>query len=151
MEVISYQTDNQSPTNLGLFNYAVSYYKSASALKKLNINDITHQNAPVEFLYVHSAELFFKSYLRLEKRVSYIKKISHDFEKLAKSCAALSLSDEEDKTIELIAIHKINSTARYIETGVKENYPTIESLEKLCQGLYDKVRIKFLENGINVR
>lgn len=73
-------------TAIGLFNYAHSYWSSASELHKLKISNITHPKAPVYFLYVHAVELFLKSNLRLTKTPKELKQIKHGATALMIAC-----------------------------------------------------------------
>jgi hypothetical protein len=57
--------DDERTTHLGLFNYAHSYWVCAATLEGKPL-DITHKDAPVDYLYYHAVELYLKSYLRLK-------------------------------------------------------------------------------------
>ena len=50
---------------LGLFNFAHSYWASASALETKDVR-ASHADAPICYLYFHSVELYLKSYLLAE-------------------------------------------------------------------------------------
>lgn len=142
-------TEDDRTTPIGLFNYAHSYWKSASELQNVKIANVTHPEAPVYFLYVHAIELFLKAYLRLSKTVQELKNVSHRVEDLQLACADLfSDADPTHKgTIDMIKQHKINTQSRYIYTGAKNSYPEPTHLEQLCNFLYNTIEPKMISAG----
>lgn len=145
--------DNERTTATGLFNYAVSYQESAKLLARTKIKGITHPDSPIEFLYVHSIELFLKAYLRLSYDVSKITSIRHNFKKLVAVSVkqGMAISDSDRKILELIHTHNLNLNTRYITTGFRANYPTIESLGEVCDHLQASVKEQFTTVGLRVR
>jgi hypothetical protein len=134
-------------SDLGLFNYAHSYWRSAQILSR-SINKIkkdhrvTHPSAPIYFLYVHAIELFLKSHLRKQKSVRDLKKISHNLKELADNCSDLFLNNKEYVSlINSVKNHEINLESRYIKTGPRKGFPAIEDMDKLCDYLYKTIKI----------
>ena len=146
-------TEDDRTSAFGLFNYAISYWKSAFEQERLKIPDITHPGAPVDFMYVHAVELFLKSYLRLRKSVQELRDVGHKLEDLKGACSDIFLDCDEkfEETIELISQNKINSFSRYIYTGARICYPQTIRFEELCAFLHDAIREKLIEAGFSVR
>ncbi|MBS7805385.1 hypothetical protein KIH24_12500 [Rhizobiales bacterium TNE-4] len=146
-------TEDERTNAVGLFNYACSYWKSAVALEEINIHGITHPGAPIDFLYVHAIELFLKSYLRLTRNVNELRNIGHRLVDLCNSSDELFSKENSHfkELIALIAHHKVNSLSRYIYTGTKDNYPTVQQLNELCNFLHLSVRARIKNAGLPVR
>lgn len=69
--------DDERTNAVGLFNTARSYWRSAEHLNVANLK-VTHQRAPVTFLFCHAIELYLKAYLRgAGKSVAELKQIGH--------------------------------------------------------------------------
>jgi|SRR5450631_550035 hypothetical protein len=60
---ISEITDEDRTNEVGLFNPAESYSKSAAALYEAKVK-ASHPLSPVLFLYYHAIELYLKAFLR---------------------------------------------------------------------------------------
>jgi hypothetical protein len=56
-------TDEDRTNEVGFFNTAETYWKSAQALYNAKVK-ATHPLSPVLFLYYHAIELYFKAFLR---------------------------------------------------------------------------------------
>jgi hypothetical protein len=131
---------DERTTALGLFHYAISYWKSAEYLSKNKLK-VTHQDAPVTFLYYHAIELFLKAYLRQKKlTVKELKNISHDIIILTKEAAnrGLFLMDEDKIVFQYMNRENIFG-ARYIKTGYFE-IASKEALNRTCENLYEAIR-----------
>ena len=143
---------NEKTNEVGLYHYALSYFRAAQVLEKTEF-EVTHPDAPTRHLYYHSVELFLKSYLMLKgKTVDDVKRIGHRVYCLATACDDLGLSfDDED--IDVIQLMSEGSTiiqARYIETGCF-TWPTIEALDRTCISLHSSVRKALKTAGRPVR
>ena len=146
-------SENDRTNPIGLFNYANSYWRSALVLQNASILEITHPSAPIEFLLIHAAELFLKSYLRLTHSVDELKNIGHRLLDLHSRCTDIFSENDEryQDIVKMISFHEINSMTRYIYTGARNNYPTIQQLNELCSFLYTKVKPKLSTTGLPVR
>ena len=56
-------TEEDRTNELGLFNTAESYWKSAATLYDAKVK-ASHPMSPVRFLYYHAVELYLKAFLR---------------------------------------------------------------------------------------
>ena len=56
-------TEEDRTNEVGFFNTAESYWKSATALYEANVK-ASHPLSPVLFLYYHAIELYLKAFLR---------------------------------------------------------------------------------------
>lgn len=110
--------DEGRTTAIGLFNYGVSYLRSAKALREFKVR-ATHKDAPILFLYYHAVELFLKAHLRLRGvTLTRLKNLGHHVGRLARNCnrEGLNLSDRELEVCKLIEVDYFRS--RYIKTGL---------------------------------
>src|SRR5688500_16200658 len=106
-------------SDVGWFNYAVSYLRAAQALQPLQLGT-THPHSPVEFLYYHSIELFLQAYLVLKgATVKELKSLNHGVVKIAEECASKGLAlDAMDREVIGLIEHQGNLfKARYLKTG----------------------------------
>lgn len=136
--------DEDRTTDIGLFNYAVSYWQSAQALRKIKI-EATHPDSVICFLYYHAVELFLKSYLRLHKANLWeLRKWGHDVNILAKKCRShgLEFDPHEEEVFGLIRADMMQ--ARYLETGHFQR-AGFEALERTTKWLYEEIAIAMTE------
>ncbi len=139
-------------TALGLFNYAVSYLKSADFLcaNEQQIKSITHPEAPVDFLYIHALEVFLKSYLRLDDDLTHVRSMNHKVFNMAKKAInrGIHISEQDLETIRLIDEYKLHSNTRYIVIRFTTNEPTSEDLAKVTQNIFQTVSKEFIRRGV---
>jgi len=138
------ENSEDQTTDIGLFNYAVSYWRSAQALQKIKI-DATHPKTVICFLYYHAVELFLKSYLRLHKaNLRELRKWGHDVKILAKKCHShgLEFDPHEEEVFDLIRGDMMQ--ARYLKTGYFQR-AGFEALERTTKWLYEEIAIAMNE------
>ncbi|RMC30083.1 hypothetical protein C9E82_18895 [Paracoccus siganidrum] len=129
---------------MGLFNYAHSYWVSAAVLEK-SPREVTHKDAPVDYLYYHAIELYLKSYLRLKGySLADLKKLGHSIPKLHDRAISEGLpANAEDR--EVIAMIPANYLpSRYIQTGAFSKARP-EALWGVCRLLHEDI-----EPAVNV-
>src|SRR5690349_2417146 len=131
-KVVKNQPEDDERTNaFGLLSYARAY---AEAGIHLDANKLTegHRAAPVEFLLMHSIELYLKSFLRLND-YSVKEIFGHKFAWLASKAEAhgLKLDDEDRYVIEVMAHTDAYPRSRYIKTGYFVKSPP-EALVRTC-------------------
>jgi hypothetical protein len=146
-------TDEERTNEVGLFNTAESYWKSAAALYAVNVK-ASHARSPVLFLYYHAIELYLKAFLRGNGHSAKElrgKKFGHKICCLSERAAELGLTYmDEDKEI----FSRMGSTdamlrSRYIQTGFT-NWPTPEGLERTCLSLRVAVAKNLREKGLTI-
>jgi hypothetical protein len=127
--------EDERTTPLGLFNYAHSYWVCAATLERARL-DITHKDAPVDYLYYHAIELYLKSYLRLSGHsLRQLRDLGHGIVKLYDAAVTNGLDDAEQNrnTIGWIPSNYLRS--RYIQTGAfRRAFP--QALWQLCGVLH---------------
>jgi hypothetical protein len=139
-------------TALGLFNYARSYFRSAEHLHSAKLK-VSHQSAPVTFLFYHAIELYLKAFLLSQKQPpKLLKTIGHRVDKAGEEAIKLGLilSDEEKEVIALIGDGETAINSRYIVTGAFTR-PAEDALSRTCVSLDEAVGGKLSELGIAVR
>ena len=151
------EADDEDRTNpTGLFNTAVSYWKSAAALERAKVK-ATHPDHPIRSLYYHAIELYLKAFLRQHHSVKELasKKFGHNTKKLSVRARELELSfHDEDQTV---FAHLQNSDAvmqaRYIRTGLYKGQPgpPMEALDRTCRRLHKGVGQALKTRGLTVR
>lgn len=147
--------ENERTNPIGLFNYAVSYWRSAAALNERKVK-VTHPDAPICFLYYHAIELFLKAYLRSEgytvDELRDGKKFGHNAVKLRNMAKRHGLRfDSED--VEVLTLMTNTDTvieARYLRTGSFRR-PTNEALKRTCRSLHESVGEALKTKGFPVR
>jgi len=145
-------TTKEKTNEVGLYNYALSYFRAAQILAKADF-DVTHPDAPTLNLYYHSVELFLKSFLVFKgKTIDDVKKIGHRVDCLAKTCGDLGLSFDDEDTVVIRLMSEDNTIirARYIEVRCFIR-PTIEALDRTCISLHSSVRKALKTAGRPVR
>ena len=123
---------------IGLFNYGHSYWASTSALQVADV-EATHPDAPVNYLYFHSIELFLKAYLRATgMSVADLKRLRHGMTELTKEAnkRGLELGEEDRNVLGHIQANYLPS--RYIEIGPFQR-ATYDALWGTCSWLFDRV------------
>ena len=142
--------DEDGTTDIGLFNYAVSYWRSAQALQEIKLK-ATHPESVVCFLYYHAVELFLKSYLRLHgATLDELRKWGHNVNTLAKKCQRHGLEFDPHEQEVFNLIRKDMMKARYIETGYFKRAP-LEALERTATWLHEEIGEAMKGAGLPVR
>jgi hypothetical protein len=129
--------ENERTTETGLFHYAVSYNGAADYLGKTGLLDVTHPEAPREFLYAHAIELYLKAFLRNEgMTVQELRSIGHNLERLQVEYQRKggNLSENESAVFRLFAANNSNNELRYIQTGFYRK-PSMEDISKATASL----------------
>lgn len=139
-------SDDERTTDVGLFNFAHSYWASAAALENARVK-ATHPDSPICYLYFHSIELFLKAHLRHSGLpVKGVRQLGHNVERLAEVCSSfgLQLDPEELEVIRTIPSNYISS--RYIITGYFSR-PRFSALWATCFVLFDSVGQTLVASG----
>lgn len=148
------QDEDKRTTPIGLFNYAESYWKAATALKSTKLRT-THPDAPVSFLYYHAVELYLKSFLRFHghsaKELRGVK-YGHRIGPISKRASILGLffMDEDVEVFSLMAATDAVIRSRYIQTGYF-HVPAPEALDRTCKSLRESVGDELKRSGLPVR
>jgi hypothetical protein len=143
---------NERTNAVGLYHYALSYRHAADALGTVKLR-ATHPEAPREFLYYHSIELFLKAYLRnAGLSVLALKGLSHRTGKLESEFLRHGgeLMDEDREVLELMEKTDVVAQSRYIRTGFFTK-PTLEALARTAKSLADTTRSALKQTGLPVR
>lgn len=123
---------NQNLEPLGIFNVADSYYAAAANLAGLKL-PTSHGSFPVHFLYHQTIELYLKALLR---QLGYSEKETwgHALKPLADKAVERGISfDHFDVgTFQMMDIHHVWETSKYLEVGLKENYPDLGRFQIAC-------------------
>ena len=134
----------------GIFNYADSYLKAASALRKSDTR-ATHPDAPIRFLCFHAIELFLKSFL-LSKgyKVQDLKshKFGHKISCLANSAVELGVrfTDNDHQIFSWMSETDVIMESRYIVTGYRRE-PDYETIEKTCNSVREIIARSLQADG----
>jgi hypothetical protein len=139
-------------TQLGLFNYARSYWRSAEHLHAAQLK-LTHPTAPVSFLFYHAIELYLKAFLLSQSlTLQSLKSIGHRVDKAGEKAIemGLLLMDEDKEVISIIGDGDNVINSRYIVTGAFSR-PAEDALSRTCQSLDSSIGKKLVELGIPVR
>ena len=149
--VLKKQPPTDERTNpIGLLHYARAYAEAGVHLKGAKLTE-GHRDAPVDFLLMHSIELYLKSFLRL--RGFAVKQLwGHDFAWLAKEAEAHGLTfDDEDRNVIEVMVHTDAwSRARYIKTGFTVK-ATPEAFIRTCLSFDRSVSDALEKEGHHVR
>jgi hypothetical protein len=135
-------TDEDRTNEVGLFNTAESYWKSAGALYEAQVKT-SHPLSPVRFLYYHAIELYLKAFLRgngHSAKELRSNKFGHRICCLADRAAALGLPfvDEDKKVFSMMGTTDALIRSRYIQTGAV-NWPAPEALDRACRSLRESI------------
>jgi hypothetical protein len=130
---------------IGVFNYAESYRKAAAALNR-GYDGWSHEDAPTRFLFIHSCELFLKSYLWDEIGTDELKAIGHKLAKLHRKARSFGLPDTPWADYAFSQFDfSLAITERYLETGLYKNRISTEALSYLSAELCVATHKKQLE------
>jgi len=133
--------DESRTTGKGLFNYAHSYFSSATALEAVKVN-ATHRNAPVYYLYYHAIELYLKAHLLAHGTTvqELVSQYSHRICKIADEAKrnGLTLRDTDEEIIKYMGETNAVIETRYIVTGSKV-LPLFSSLQNTCLYLHQTI------------
>jgi hypothetical protein len=144
--------DDERTNAVGLFNTARSYWRSAEHLNAARL-EVTHQQAPVTFLFCHAIELYLKAYLRgAGQSVAQLKQIGHRVANLATSAvnSGLAIRPEQLEILGHIDDADVAIEARYIVTGFKQ-LPTNDALSHAAEFLDQAVCRALAKAGHLVR
>ena len=135
-------TEEDRTNEVGLFNTAESYWKSAAALYEAKVK-ASHPLSPVLFLYYHAVELYLKAFLRGNGHSAKElrgKKFGHRICCLTDRASVLGLSfmDEDKEVFSMMGTTDALLRSRYIQTGAF-SWPTPESLDRTCRGLRESI------------
>ena len=150
-DVTTQQDENERTNEVGLYHYALSYWKAASFLAPADLGT-THPDAPVSFLHYQAMELFLKSFLRLHGHtVGQLRTIGHRIDKLAKLSVERGLHlEDEDHAVISLATTDVVLRARYIRTG-PFSIPTSEARDRTCKSLRQSVGDALIVAGKPIR
>jgi hypothetical protein len=121
-------------TPLGLLNYARAYAEAGIHLHATKLVE-GHRDAPIDFLLMHSIELYLESFLRVRgESVKGLVRLRHNYGKIARKAEAhgLVLDDEDRYVIEIMEHTRAWSRSRYIETGFRLK-ASAEALIRTCR------------------
>jgi len=144
------RSDDDRTTAISLYNFAHSYWASASVLQASDVN-ATRPHAPVNYLYFHAIELFLKAHLRMTGlTVAEIKLVGHNMEKLASKAEelGLSLTESDFEVIKLVGENYL--PMRCIQVGPL-TIATTEALWGTCSWLFDTIGDGLLDSGVTKR
>lgn len=144
-------TDDDRTTEIGLFNFAHSYWRSAVALHLAKV-EATHWEDPVWFLYIHAVELYLKAFLCAHNLTpADLKRLGHRISDLASAAKDLGLTfdDEDDEVVALLSTIDL-TTFRYIKTGAWTR-PHLNALDRTCNSFHDSVAALMRAKGHTVR
>jgi hypothetical protein len=135
-------TDEDRTNEVGLFNTAESYWKSASALYEAKIK-ASHPLSPVLFLYYHAIELYLKAFLRGNGHsAKHLRsnKFGHRICCLTDRAAELGLRfmDEDKEVFSMMGTTDAVIRSRYIQIGAF-SWPTPEALDRTCLSLRESI------------
>lgn len=143
--------EDDRTTAFGLFNFAHSYWKSATALRESEVK-ATHAHDVVWYLYCHAVELLLKAYLRAKgATVGDLRlKYGHKVSKLAKAAESQGLLfDDEDHDVVLL-VDRVGTTLRYLQTGPFTR-PHFDALERTCKSFHRSVAEELIKQGHKLR
>lgn len=129
--------DERTPA-VGLFNFAHSYWASASALGSV-FRDVTHPDAPVSYLYFHAIELYLKSFLRLNGHsIARLRRHGHSMLRLYRAAEAHGLEEDPECLVVIGAIPENYLPSRYLSTGAYKR-PSMAALWQVCHRLHMRI------------
>jgi hypothetical protein len=147
-------SDEERTSDVGLFNTAETYWKSAQALYGAKVK-ATHSSSPVLFLYYHAIELYLKAFLRGHDHSAVelrSRKFGHKICCLTERAAQLGLRymDEDKEVFSLMSTTDAVIRSRYIQTGYF-SWPSPEALDRTCRSLRYIIGTALANNGSPVR
>ncbi len=141
----------RTPTAIGTFNFAVSYWQAGSALRTLEwANGVSHPRGPIEFLYWHAIELFLKAFfLACGMGEKELRGYGHNLKKLVKDAKkhGLALESDDSEVLSLMRTAGDMIDLRYIKVGWKMA-PELEALETTSNNIYRLVGLALRDKGI---
>ena|SRR5258708_7820632 len=146
-------TEEDRTNEVGLFNTAESYWKSAAALYEAEVK-ASHPLSPVLFLYYHAVELYLKAFLRgngHSPKQLRSKKFGHRICCLTDRASELGLSfmDEDKEIFSMMGTTDALLRSRYIQTGAF-SWPSPEALDRTCRSLRVSIAKDLRGKGITV-
>lgn len=147
-------SDEERSNEVGFFNTADTYWKSAEALYGAEVQ-ATHSLSPVLFLYYHAIELYLKAFLRGHGHTAAqlrSKKFGHRICCLSERAGELGLQymDEDKEVFSMMSTTDAIIRSRYILTGF-HTWPSPEALDRTCRSLHQRVGTALLKKGAPVR
>jgi hypothetical protein len=147
-------TDEERTNEVGLFNTAETYWRSAHALHEAKVK-ASHAMSPVLFLYYHAIELYLKAFLRgngHSAKELRSKKFGHRICCLTDRAAQLGLAydDEEKQVFSMMGTTDAIIRSRYIQSGYFE-WPSPDMLFRTCVSLREGVGKSLIAHGKPVR
>jgi hypothetical protein len=142
-------TEDDRTSEVGLYHFARSYRAAADCLDPgPDKQSSTHPDAPRDFLYIHSIELYLKAFLRLNGLgVKSLKSLGHDIPALGKETAERGLVFDTDTGRVITLLNGDNVFgARYIKTGAYHR-PTTAGLKQAAEYLHRHVRVALRDRG----
>jgi len=152
--MVSEITDEDRTNEVGLFNTAETYWRSANALYEAKVK-ASHAMSPVLFLYYHAIELYLKAFLRANGHSAQqlrSKKFGHRICCLTDRASQLGLSyqDEDKEVFSLMGTTDAIIRARYIQIGYFE-WPSPDMLFRTCVRLRESVGKNLIAKGKPIR
>jgi|SRR5579872_858816 len=147
-------SDEERTNEVGFFNTAETYWKSAEALYRAKVK-ASHSLSPILFLYYHAIELYLKAFLRghgLSAAKLRSKKFGHQICCLSDKAAQLGLSyaDEDKEVFSLMSTTDAIIRSRYTQTGF-HTWPSPEALDRTCRSLREGIHKALTRKGAPVR
>ena len=109
-------------TELGLFNYARSFWEAGSYLINVHPKNARHPHAPITMLLCQAIELYLKSFLRVRGySLEQLANLGHRYKALAKRAKTngLAIADRDEQIIAFLADEEAFIQSLYIQTGRK--------------------------------
>lgn len=125
-------------TAVGLFNHAHSYWRGAVALQSAHVEDATHPDDPVLFLYCHAVELFLKAFLRAKGMTAKVLRgeYGHKIIEIANEAKNQGLVIDDRNACLIGLIDAMDTlTLRYIRIGAIKRVD-LNDLDGLCRYLH---------------
>lgn len=145
-------TDPARMTAGGIYNYAVSYHRSADQLAEAKLR-VTHPEMPVRWLYYHSLELYLKAFLLLHGFTpAKLQKIGHDIQvlRIESERRGFKLGSEDGWVLSRMATGDTIIRSRYIETGT-HYWPTVDALTRAAELIRKTARANLRAAGEPIR
>lgn len=145
---------NERTTSVGLYHYAESYRDCGERLAD-NPPPALMFDAPIQFMFWHAVELYFKAHLRSEGvSVWHLRsrKLGHDLHRLHGECVkrGLLLTRYPEAFFDFVDPEE-PLEARYIKTGYKVMRPSLQSLRLVTREIREAVAQNLKAKGEPVR
>ena len=119
------------------FDFAESFWLSASALREVQVKNAPNRAYPIFFLYYHAIELYLKAYLRAQGMPADVlqSEFRHDAGKLSKYARKMgaSIKPKEAGLFDLAGKANAAILVRYQSGGYR--LPSMSALERACKCL----------------